>query len=332
MSITTESGSLRPMRVSLLGLRVSMFAVWLAVVGTATLILTALILYLGLPTVFIYGVFGFVVLIHILQWIFGPYIINAVYQVKPADEYEYGWLHQIVEQLSIKSGLRNKPKVMIAHIDLPNAFAYGSPLTGPMVAVTKGLIGKMPKEEVEAVLAHEVGHLRHRDVVVMLMISLIPAIIYYIGYSLYYSGLFGSYGRRNGSSGGAAILIGIGLIVLSFIFNLFVFFMSRLREYYADSHAALSVQDGARKLQRALVRIMILSGRISPSRRIKSDSLKMFFIADPDVALDPRLDINSVIEELRQSRPNRLADIFSTHPHPAKRIKHLDKFAGIIYF
>lgn len=332
MSVITDAGSSRPIRVSLLGLRVSMFAVWLAIVGTATLLLTALILYLGLPTVFIYGVFGFVVLIHILQWIFGPYIINAIYRVKPADEYEDRWLHQIVEQLSIKSGLRSKPKVMIANIDVPNAFAYGSPLTGPMVAVTRGLVGKMPRDEIEAVLAHEVGHLRHRDVVVMLMISLIPAVIYYIGYSLYYSGLFSSYGRRNGSSGGAAILIGIGLIVLSFIFNLFVFFMSRLREYYADSHAALTVQDGARKLQRALVRIMILAGRIKPSQRVRSDVLKMFFISDPDVALDPRLDIDSVIEELRQARPSSLSDIFSTHPHPAKRIKHLDKFAGYIYY
>ena len=331
MSLNANLGAARP-RISLLGLRVSMFAVWIAVVGTATLVLTALILYLGLPTVFIYGVFGFVVLIHILQWLFGPYIINAIYSVKPADEYEYGWLHQIVEQLSIKSGLRSKPKVMIANIDVPNAFAYGSPLTGPMVAVTRGLVGKMPREELETVVAHEVGHLKHRDVVVMLMISLIPALIYYIGYSLYYSGLFGSYGRRNGSSGAGAILVGIGLIVLSFIFNLFVFFMSRLREYYADTHAALSVQDGARKLQRALVRIMILAGRIRPTQRIKSDSLKMFFIADPDVALDPRLDIDSVIEELRQARPSGLSDIFSTHPHPAKRIKHLDKFAGTLYY
>jgi heat shock protein HtpX len=331
MSFNNNLGTARP-KISLLGLRVSMFAVWIAVVGTATLVLTALILYLGLPTIFIYGVFGFVVLIHILQWLFGPYIINAIYGVKLADEYEYGWLHQIVEQLSIRSGLRSKPKVMIANIDVPNAFAYGSPLTGPMVAVTRGLVGKMPREELEAVVAHEVGHLRHRDVVVMLMISLIPALIYYIGYSLYYSGLFGSYGRRNGSSGAGAILVGIGLIVLSFIFNLFVFFMSRLREYYADTHAALNVQDGARKLQRALVRIMILAGRIKPTQRIRSDSLKMFFIVDPDVALDPRLDIDSVIEELRQARPSTLSDIFSTHPHPAKRIKHLDKFTGILYY
>ncbi|MEM0445356.1 MAG: zinc metalloprotease HtpX [Nitrososphaerota archaeon] len=310
-------------RLSLLGLRIGMVGVWLAVVGTAALLLTALILYLGLPTFYIYGVIGFVVLLNVIQWLFGPYLINAFYRVTEADPSAYSWLHQIVDEVAMRSGMRGKPKVMIANIDIPNAFAYGSPLTGPMVAVTSGLLNRLPKDELEAVIAHEVGHLKHRDVVVMLMISLIPAIIYYIGYSLYISGLLGG-SRRNG--GGAPILIGIGLIVLSFVFNLFVFLMSRLREYYADSHAATVVSDGARKLQRALVRIMALSGRIRPQARASAEQLKMFFISDPEHAIDPYVDVERAVEELRRTKPSPLSDIFSTHPHPAKRIKHLDRF------
>ncbi|MCS7145614.1 MAG: zinc metalloprotease HtpX [Nitrososphaerota archaeon] len=311
-------------RVSLFGLRVSMFAIWLAVVGTASLLLTALILYLGLPTFYIYGVIGFVVLLNIIQWLFGPYLINAVYRVTEADQSAYPWLYQMVDDVARRSGMRERPKVMIANIDLPNAFAYGSPLTGPMVAVTSGLLGRLPREELEAVIAHEVGHLKHRDVVVMLMISLIPAIIYYIGYTLYVSGLFGG-SRRNGG-GAAPVLIGIGLIVLSFIFNLFVFLMSRLREYYADSHAATVVSDGARRLQRALVRIMALSGRVRPESRVRGEQLKMFFISDPEHVVEPYVDVERVVEELRRSKPGPLSDLFSTHPHPAKRIKHLDRF------
>lgn len=311
-------------RVSLLGLRVGMFAIWLAVVGTATLLFTALILYLGLPTFYLYGVIGFVVFLNIIQWLFGPYLINAVYRVSQADEAAYPWLYQMVDEVARRSGMRQRPKVMIANIDIPNAFAYGSPLTGPMVAVTSGLLGRLPREELEAVIAHEVGHLKHRDVVVMLMISLIPAIIYYIGYTLYISGLFGG-ARRNGG-GAAPILIGIGLIVLSFIFNLFVFLMSRLREYYADSHAATVVSDGARRLQRALVRIMTLSGRLRPESRVKTEQLKMFFISDPEHAIDPYIDVDKAIDELRRMKPSALSDLFSTHPHPSKRIKHLDRF------
>ncbi len=311
-------------RLSLIGLRISMFAVWLAVVGTASLLLTALILYLGLPSFYIYGVVGFVILINILQWLLGPYLINAFYRVRPADPSSYMWLHQMVEQVAVRSGMGASPKVMIAEINLPNAFAYGSPLTGPMVAVTRGLLDRLPRDELEAVIAHEVGHLKHRDVVVMLMISLIPAIIYYIGYTLYMSGLLGG-SRRNGG-GAAPVLIGIGLIVLSFIFNLFVFLMSRLREYYADSHAALVVSDGARRLQRALVRIMAAAGRIRPAERAHAEQLKMFFISDPEHAIDPYVDVDRAVEELRRAKVSALSEIFSTHPHPAKRIRHLDRF------
>ncbi len=309
---------------SLIGLRISMFGVWLAVVGTASLLLTALILYLGLPSFYIYGVVGFVVLINIFQWLLGPYLINAVYHAKPADPSSYAWLHQMVEQVSSRSEMSRVPKIMIADINLPNAFAYGSPLTGPMVAVTRGLIDRLPRDELEAVIAHEVGHLKHRDVVVMLMISLIPAVIYYIGYTLYISALLGG-ARRNGG-GAAPVLIGIGLIVLSFIFNLFVFLMSRLREYYADSHAATVVSDGARKLQRALVRIMAAAGRIRPAERAHTEQLKMFFISDPEHVVEPYVDVDRMIDELRRAKPSPLSDAFSTHPHPAKRIRHLDRF------
>lgn len=300
-----------------------MVGVWFAVFGAAALVLTGIILYLGLPAFYFYGVIGFVLALNLIQWLFGPYIINAVYHARPADNVSEGWLYESVRNLAQRSGLSREPKVMIAEIDLPNAFAYGSPVTGPMVAVTRGILRRMPRDELESVLAHEVGHLKHRDVMVMLMISLLPAIIYYIGYSLYMSGAFGG-GRRNG--GGYALLVGLALMVLSFVFNIFVFLMSRLREYYADSHAAVVVPGGARKLQRALVRIMALTGRVRPEERVRTESLKMFFISDPETFVDPDVNIEGVIDRLRRTKPSPLADLFSTHPHPAKRIQHLDKF------
>lgn len=314
-------------RVSLAKLRFTMVGVWFAVVGLATLILTAIMLYLGLPVSYVYLMFATVVAINVFQWLFGPYMINAVYHVRPADPVSESWLYESVRELARRSGLSREPKVMVAEIDLPNAFAYGSPLTGPMVAVTRGILRRMPRDELEAVLAHEVGHLKHRDVMVMLMISLIPAVIYYIGYSLYLSGLFGAGGRRNGGSA-YAVLTGIALMVLSFVFNIFVFLMSRLREYYADSHAAMVVPDGARKLQRALVRIMALSGRLPPSARVKHETLKMFFISDPEAAIDPSIDLDQAVESFRRMKVSALADLFSTHPHPAKRIRHLDRFVA----
>jgi heat shock protein HtpX len=85
-----------------------------------------------------------------------------------------------VQRLAAAAGMEKPPKAYVAEIDIPNAFAFGSPLTGPMVAVTRRLAESLPREEVEAVIGHELGHIRHRDVAFMMAVSIIPAIIYYI--------------------------------------------------------------------------------------------------------------------------------------------------------
>jgi heat shock protein HtpX len=312
-------------RISLLKLRLSMIGVWAFITGLATLILTAVLLYLGFPITGIYGILGFVVVFHFFQWLIGPYIINVIYRVRELKPGEHPWLREAVESISARSSLK-PPKIMIAEIDIPNAFAYGSPLTGNMVAVTRGLLRSLDPEEVEAVIGHELGHLKHRDMVVMMMVSLIPALIYYIGYTLYLSGWLGGGQRREEGGGGLAILIGMLLIALSFIFNLFVYYMSRLREYYADSHAALNTENGAKRLQRGLVKIMAASGRIPKSVRSRHNQLKMFFISDPDVAVRAYGDIDELIEEIKKEKPSLIMELFSTHPHPAKRLRFLDQF------
>jgi heat shock protein HtpX len=307
-----------------------MIGVWAVVTAVATLVVLAVLTWFQIPFFGIYGILGFVVFFHVLQWLMGPRLIEAVYHVRPLKPHEYPWLHTTFSGLTTASGFKGSPKLMLAEIDLPNAFAYGNPLTGSSVAVTRGLLENLPKKEVEAVVGHELGHLRHRDVTLMLMISIIPALIYYLGYVMYISGWFGG-GAREGRGGSAYLpLIGIALIVLSFIFNLFVFYFSRLREYYADSHAARIVGDGARNLQRALVRIMNVTGRLSRSRRTeqarKFDEFKMFFITDPDKSIEGFGDVDSLVERVKASRPSIAAELFSTHPHPAKRLRHLDKF------
>jgi len=317
-------------RISLIKLRLTMIGTWAVITALATLLFVAVLTYLNIPFFGLYGIIGFVIFFHLIQWLVGPHIVNAVYRVKPADETEFKWLHDSLRSIAEKSGLKKTPKLMVAEIDLPNAFAYGSPTTGPIVAVTRGLVRSLPKDEVEAVIGHEVGHLKHRDVVVMMAISIIPAVIYYLGYTLYISGWFGGYGHRGErGNGGLLLLVGIALIVASFIFNLFVFYMSRLREYYADAHAAMVVKDGARKLQRALVRIMQASGRFRRQELSHYEQFKAFFIADPEQSLRVSGDVDRIVEELKQQRASVLSELFSTHPHPAKRLRNLDRFIGI---
>lgn len=321
MTVNTHGGR---ERISLIKLRLSMIGVWAIITSIATLVLIVVLSLVGIPYFGLYGILGFVIFFHLFQWLIGPYIINAVYRARELKPDEYPWLHEIVERLSRNSGMDKPPRLMVAEIDIPNAFAYGSPLTGNMVAVTRGLLRTLDRDEVEAVVGHEVGHLKHKDVVVMMMISIIPALIYYIGYTLYISGWVGGSRRDNTA---LALLLGLGLMVLSFIFNLFVFYMSRLREYYSDAHSAMTARDGARNLQRALVRIMAASGRISRKTRGEYEQFKAFFISDPEVTIRTYdRDIDRLIEELKNQKPSIFQELFSTHPHPAKRLRFLDQF------
>jgi len=307
---------------SLLRLRLAMIGAWIAVTVLGMLVIAGVLALLG-AGIAVAWILGFVLSLYVVQWLLGPYLINAVYRVRPLGEGEEPWLHDAVSRIAERAGI-SRPRLMLAQVDVPNAFAYGSPLTGNMVAVTKGLLDRLPRDEVEAVLGHELGHLKHRDVYVMMMVGLLPAVVYYLGYTLYMSGIFGGGGGGRNGNGGLLLLVGLALIALSFLFNLFVFYVSRLREYYADSHSASVVPDGARKLQRALARILAASGRV-PRREARSASaLKMFLISDPDQSVSWHGDIDELVEALKEERPSLWEELFSTHPHPAKRLRFLD--------
>ena len=112
---------------------------------------------------------------NIAQWLVAPYIIDALYRVKEISRKDNPKLYSMVERLSRASGIK-MPKVMLANVPIPNAFAYGSPIAGTRVAVTKGLLEVLEDEEVEAVIGHELGHLKHRDVQIMMFVSMLPAI------------------------------------------------------------------------------------------------------------------------------------------------------------
>ncbi|MDI6691667.1 MAG: M48 family metalloprotease, partial [Candidatus Bathyarchaeota archaeon] len=142
-------------------LRFSLIGSLAIIIGLSTLFLTLVLNLLGVRDLLTLGVL--VVAFNIIQWLISPYIIDALYRVKDIPESENPKLHEVVENLSRKSGIK-KPRLMLAQIPIPNAFAYGSPIAGNRVAVTTGLLKTLDFEEVEAVIGHELGHLKHRDV------------------------------------------------------------------------------------------------------------------------------------------------------------------------
>jgi heat shock protein HtpX len=277
-----------------------------------------------------------VVAFNILQWLISPYLVGAMYRVRKLSVNENPQLHQMVENLSEKSKI-SKPKLMLAQIPIPNAFAYGSPLSGNRVAVTKGLLESLNEGEVEAVIGHELGHLKHRDVQVMMIVSFLPALFYYIGFSLLFSSMYR--GRRDDSGGGA--LIGIGFMIFSYLINLFILYLSRLREYYADRHSVSVVDGGAQKLSFGLAKIVNTTRKINATRKAQkekpnSSAFKALFIADPDrasvdsaelVAIGVQSEQN-IIQEVTSRKltfADRLLEAFSTHPNIVKRLRALQE-------
>ena len=239
----------------------------------------------------------------------------------------------MVKELSRKSGIK-MPRLMLARIPIPNAFAYGSPIAGSRVAVTEGLMKTLEMEEVEAIIGHELGHLKHRDVQVMMFVSILPAIFYFIGYSMILSSMFG--GRR-GNSGSVAVVIGIVSIFLYWILTLFTLYLSRLREYYADRHSASVVKGGSRKLSEGLAKIVHESRRVK-GRAPKSgqlNSFKALFISDPDraasdakamaqIGIGDQALVDKVLDR-KVTGLDKFLELFSTHPNIVKRLRALQR-------
>jgi heat shock protein HtpX len=317
-------------------LRISMAGTLAIIFGLSTLIFAVILTVAGIGFDLItIGVL--VVVLNIAQWLLAPYLIGAIYKVRELTQNENPQLHQMVDDLSRKSGI-SKPKLMLSQIPLPNAFAYGSPLTGNRVAVTQGLLKSLDDGEVEAVIGHELGHLKHHDVQAMMVVSFLPALFYYIGYTFMLSGIFGG-GQRKSQGNNA--LIGLGFMAFSWILTLFTLYLSRLREYYADRHSVSVVDNGAEKLSTGLVTIVDESrraGKPNKQQQKNNSAFKALFIADPNRAstdsaelhATPAANKKELLQETLSKEPtkaDRFLEIFSTHPNIIKRLRALQEIS-----
>jgi len=314
-------------------LRLSMVGTLALIIGLSTLVFTVILSLAGVFDLLTLGIL--VVTINIVQWLLAPYMVDAIYKVRALPENENPQLHQVVSNLSQKSGIK-KPKLMIAQIPLPNAFAYGSPLTGTRVAVTQGLLKDLDEGEVEAVLGHELGHLKPGDVQIMMAVSFLPALFTYIGYSLMLSSMYR--GSRQNDSGSSA-LIGIAFMAFAWVLNMFTLYLSRLREYYADRHSVGVVDSGAQKLSTGLAKIVTSTKNMrKPQQQKQSLAFKSLFISDPERATTDAAAIDAMrassksdlVQEILSQKLTteaKIAEAFSTHPNIIKRLRVLQELS-----
>ena len=313
-------------------LRLSMLATLTIIIGLSTLVLTGIMLYFGVFNIIVVGVI--VVGINIAQWLFAPYLLGFVYKIRKISQAENPQLHQIVNNLSQKCHIK-APELMLAQVPVPNAFAYGSPLTGSRVAVTPGLLTALNTDEVEAVLGHELGHLSHKDVQVMMAVSALPSVFMYLGYSLMWSGVASGGSRRSGGSNGNGAIIGIGLMGFGYLLTFFTLWLSRVREYYADRNSVQVVDNGAWKLSTGLAKIVSASKKPSKSRgqgQPGASAFRCLFISDPGDSEQAAksLDATLMVQEILSRKitgADKLKEAFSTHPNVTKRSRALQQLS-----
>ncbi|AMK15288.1 zinc metalloprotease HtpX [Methanobrevibacter olleyae] len=265
-----------------------------------------------------------------LQYLFGPKIVESSMGVHQLSEAEAPELHQIVEELAMAANIP-KPKVGISNTMVPNAFAYGRSKRSGHVCVTKGILDLLDREELKAVLGHEISHIKHNDMAITTVVSAIPLICYYLAFSLMFSG--------GGDNDNRGAILGVIALVAYFLGQLIVLFISRMREYYAD---AGSVELGCRpeKLASALYKLVYGAARVPESEIKDIEGTKAFFLTDISNAkseinnlaqLDLDKDGTISAEELSMLRnskvnvstSNKIMELLSTHPDMLKRIKRL---------
>src|SRR5215469_3617379 len=223
-------------------------------------------------------------------------------------------LHGVIDRLCALANMP-KPRVAIAPADMPNAFATGRSSKVAVVCVTRGLLARLDRNELEGVLAHEMSHVAHKDVAVMTIASFLGIMAGLLVRFAFYSELFGGGGGRGRGRGGndqntvpvifLIMLVGIVTYAISF---LLIRLLSRYRELSADrSGALLTGQPSA--LASALQKV---SGRIAqiPTKDLRTaQPLNAFFFA-------PAMHL---------SGGSGLANVFSTHPSLERRLAELDK-------
>jgi heat shock protein HtpX len=270
-----------------------------------------------------------------IQYMLGPKIVEWSMRVKYITRQDNPRLFQMVESLSNRAQIP-MPRIGIAQIEIPNAFAFGRSIRDGRVCVTQGILSLLSDDELKAVLGHELSHLKNRDVLTITILSVIPMVMYRIAWQFLF------YGRRRDSNSGNSALIGLAAFVFYFITNLLVLYASRIREYFADS-GSIALGNRPSALASSLYKLVYGSARMSPESLKESEGLKAFFVNDPSKArkeirelaqLD--LDKNGTISQSELELLNgssvklmfgdRMLEILSTHPNMLKRIKRLSEY------
>lgn len=241
---------------------------------------------------------------------FSDKIALAMSGAQPVSEAEAPELHAIVQSLALRAGLP-KPRVYVIPEETPNAFATGRNPEHAAVAVTAGIMRLLSREELEGVIAHELGHIKNRDILISSIAAMIAGAISYLANMAQWAMMFGGVGRSSDDDDGGGIGGMIGAVVMMIVAPIAAMLIqmaiSRSREFLAD-------ETGARICGRPLA----LAGAL---QRLESWNRQL------------PMDVNPATAQMYIVNPlsgGGIASLFSTHPPIAERVKKLQELAGTV--
>ncbi len=247
--------------------------------------------------------FGISLLMNVFAYFYSDKIVLKMYKAKPLDKEKFGYVYEIVEDLCHNANLP-MPKLWYLSTPMANAFATGRNPQHASVAVTQGILEVLDKHELRGVLAHELSHVRNRDILVATIAATIAMSIAYLADILRWSFIFGGGSRdRNRGSGWGAIIIAL---LMPFAAMMVQMAISRSREYLADesgaeiSHDPLALASALEKLNSNAK-----SKNMKPESNVQTSTASLFIVYP--------------------FSGNGLINLFSTHPPMHKRIERLRK-------
>jgi len=276
----------------------------------------------------------------LIQFAISPSIVRWSTRLRYLQPGENAWLEGMVAKLAQQAGVK-VPRLAIVPDRTPNAFVFGNSSNNMTLAVNQGLLDQLKEDEIQGVLGHEIGHIRHKDSIIMTFMSAVPLVAFVIVRMAFGFGYIGGMGGgRRGKNNGAIyiILAGVVALIVYFVAQLLVLRLSRLRESYADAFSAY-LTAAPRELESALARITYgLS--LSPE---EPHGARALYISDPALAKQEmsqvmehvnQYDLNKdgvldehelelAMEQEAKSRWGNLNRAFATHPPTYKRLQLL---------
>ena len=287
------------------------------------------------PLSILFGGFVLAIIFMLIQFAISPYIVRATTHLRYLQPGENAWLEETVSKLAQQAGVK-EPRLAIAPDQTPNAFVFGNSSSNMTLTVNQGLLSALSEDEIRSVIAHELGHIRHKDSIVMTFMSAIPLIAFLVVRMAFGFQVYGGGGRRGQRQGaGLIVLAGIVGLVVYLLSQLLVLRLSRLRESFADVFSAY-LTTSPRSLESALTRITYgLS--LSPQ---DPHGARALYISDPVLAKQEiaevlqqkskyDLDHDGVLDEHElelameaeaKSHWRTFNEAFATHPPTFKRI------------